>query len=98
MFRSIRRTARHASLGLCRLLEEHGFNAENDASRSSGEGDVKRSAYLSGYISRWNVVSSDEVTTLAYQAIEELQALGEFRRKSSINGMRGHKRTTPDGK
>ena len=101
--------ARLASAPLRRLLEEHGFTAQNKTRvpRLVWEGDRETaSAYLRGlYQADGNVVSSDEVTTLALASvdrkfIEELQVLwANFGVKSSINQMRGHEQhDMPDGK
>jgi ribonucleoside-diphosphate reductase alpha chain len=101
--------ARLSSAPLRRLLEEHGFTAQNKTRvpRLVWEGDRETaSAYLRGlYQADGNVVSSGEVTTLALASvdrkfIEELQVLwANFGVKSSINQMRGHEQhDMPDGK
>jgi ribonucleoside-diphosphate reductase alpha chain len=101
--------ARLSSAPLLRLLEEHGFTAENKlrVPRLVWEGDRETvAAYLRGlYLSDGNVVSSDEVTTLALASvdrklIEEIQVLwANFGVKSSINVMRGHEQhELPDGR
>jgi len=101
--------ARLSSAPLCRLLAEHGFTKENKTRvpRLVWEGDRETAAaYLRGlYQADGNVVSSDDVTTLALASIdrkfiEELQVLwANFGVKSSINQMRGHEqREMPDGK
>jgi ribonucleoside-diphosphate reductase alpha chain len=101
--------ARLSSAPLRRLLEEHGFTAENKTRvpRLVWEGDRETvAAYLRGlYQADGNVVSSQEVTTLSLASIdrkfiEELQVLwANFGVKSSINQMRGHEEhQLPDGK
>jgi ribonucleoside-diphosphate reductase alpha chain len=101
--------ARLASAPLRRLLEEHGFTAENKlrVPRLVWEGDRETvAAYLRGlYQADGNVVSSGEVTTLALASvdrklIEEVQVLwANFGVKSSINVMRGHEQhEMPDGR
>ncbi|HET7547253.1 MAG TPA: ATP cone domain-containing protein [Usitatibacter sp.] len=101
--------ARLSSAPLRRLFEEHGFTRENKlrVPRLVWEGDRETvSAYLRGlYQADGNIVSSDEVTTLAIASadrrfIEELQVLwANFGVKSSINVMRGHElHPMPDGK
>ncbi|MGZ5098629.1 MAG: ribonucleoside-diphosphate reductase subunit alpha [Usitatibacter sp.] len=101
--------ARLSSAPLRRLLEEHGFTAENKTRvpRLVWEGDRETvAAYLRGlYQADGNVVSSNEVTTLALASvdlkfIQELQVLwANFGVKASINQMRGHEQhELPDGK
>ena len=101
--------ARLTSAPLGRLLEDHGFNASNKTRvpHLVWEGDRETaSAYLRGlYQADGNVVSSAEVTTLAFASvdrkfIEELQVLwANFGVKSSINQMRGEElHAMPDGK
>jgi ribonucleoside-diphosphate reductase alpha chain len=101
--------ARLASAPLRRLLEEHGFTAENKTRvpLMVWQGDRETAAaYLRGlYQADGNVVGGDDVTTLALASvdlkfIQELQVLwANFGVKSSINLMRGHERhELPDGK
>jgi len=101
--------ARLSSAPLRRLFDLHGFTRENKlrVPRLVWEGDRETvAAYLRGlYQADGNIVSSDEVTTLAIASIdrafiEELQVLwANFGVKGSINQMHGHEEhALPDGK
>jgi ribonucleotide reductase alpha subunit len=101
--------ARLSSAPLRRMFELHGFTKETKlrVPRLVWEGDRETAAaYLRGlYQADGNIVSSNEVTTLALASadrkfIEELQVLwANFGVKSSINVMRGHQaHRMPDGK
>lgn len=100
---------RLSSAPLSRLLAEHQFTPDNKLQVPElvwrGDRDTV-AAYLRGlYQADGNVVSSDEVTTLALAStslefIQELQILwANFGVKSSINQMRSHElKAMPDGK
>ena len=100
--------ARLSSAPLRRLLAEHGFTEDTKTRVPElvWQGDRETvAAYLKGlYLADGNIVSSDDVTTLALasvdlQLIQELQILwANFGVKSSINQMRGHEEhLLPDG-